>query len=58
MLIYCIKCSRIIEEGKDHICRKRLKVIMLDPVIHTPDHPKCDDPTCPCQDDEEQDEDE
>lgn len=24
-----------------------------DPILHTPDHPFCDDPTCPCKDDSE-----
>lgn len=28
-----------------------LPVIMLDPPLHTDEHPYCDDSTCPCQDD-------
>jgi hypothetical protein len=25
-----------------------LKMEMEDPIIHTPEHPFCDDPDCPC----------
>lgn len=31
-----------------------LIVLMEDPIIHTNEHPICDDPTCPCHEQDEQ----
>jgi hypothetical protein len=33
-----------------------LIVIMEDPIIHTDEHPECDDPTCPCHEQEDREE--
>ncbi len=28
-------------------------IVPVDEIVHTPEHPQCDDPMCPCQDEVE-----
>ncbi len=50
----CIDCGGEIIEGEDHRCHTQLPIIILvDEITHTPEWPQCKDPTCPCQDEVE-----